>query len=65
MRTFFWSVLGDRGGLQTGYRHGLSNDEKKNRNDNFEMHLELGGLEIIMIAVVLIVLLQKFYSRDY
>ena len=48
----------------SGYRHGLNNDEKKNSSDNFEMHLELGGLEIIIriiIAVVFIVFCSRIF----
>jgi hypothetical protein len=37
--------------LRVGCRHGLSDEEKKNTSDNFELHLELGNL--INVAVVL------------
>ena len=37
---------------RTGFGHGLSDEEKKNTRDNFELHLELGNW--INIALVLI-----------
>ena len=32
-------------GLRVGCRHSLSDEEKKNTGDNFELHLELAILE--------------------
>ena len=34
-------------GLRIGCRHGLSDEEKKNTGDNFEMHIELAVLETL------------------
>ena len=51
---------------RTVLSHGLSDEEKKNTSDNFELHLELGNSRNFAIVLIGFLLPKQGYFRaDY
>jgi len=46
--------------LRAGSRHGLSDEEKKNASDNFELHLELEVGETLQSVLIGFLCQNKF-----
>ena len=48
--------------LRAGCRHGLSDEEKENASDNFELHLELVDSKNIAVVLILFLLRRSEFN---